>query len=201
MSISIPDQKVAQPRRGVCSIQRTRGNRDGKIFPFVTVWSECKPIESRKYKTRSKRCSFVAVDERMVAAEVKQISRCDIYGIAQRRHTIKTGLRSGNGEFQKRAIPNPVGTAKLSDGFGMDLETDLSRQIKAIAGRIARARRFMVLEYCFIVSLMRDVIFSRGVIGTIGATVIVPPWCNSTFTSSPTLRRASCRSTESKMIP
>jgi hypothetical protein len=201
MSIGFLEQKAAQPRRGVRSIQRSLGNPERQVFPIVTIRNERESVQSKKYETSSQRCSLVSIDERMVAAEVKQISRCDIDRIAERRHTAETCLRSSDGGFQKRTIPKTFGTAELRDGFNMDLGKNFNRQMKAIVRGIPHARRFMVLEYRFIVSLMRDVISSRGGIGTIGETVIVPPACTSTFTSSPTFKRASCRSAESKMIP
>ena len=151
--------------------------------------------------TRAKGRALIAINEGVIAAEVKEVSRSDTNGIAERRNASKACLRSGDRRLQQGSITKAFGSAKLSDGFGMDLQYNFDREMQAMIGVGLHASRFIVFAYRFIVSLMRAVMSSGGGSCAIGVMVMVPPAWTSTFTSSPTFIRTNWRSAESKMIP
>ena len=89
MSISISDQKVAQPRRGVCSIQRARGNRERKAFPVVRIKGLVlqQTVFSEEYKTRRQRVPFVSINEHMIDAQVEEVRSGELNRIGDHRRT------------------------------------------------------------------------------------------------------------------
>ena len=95
-------QQFAQTPRGRVAIDFARGHIEHELFPFIgrQLHLRQQAVALQKYEAGSQRGSFVAVDEGVIAAKVKQICRRDLDRIGDERLPHHRGLGRGHGGFE-----------------------------------------------------------------------------------------------------
>lgn len=137
-------EEFPKARCSLLTIQLVGGNGHGELFPFWTIRLRLAVVQAQENEARAERSAFVAVDERMILAKIKQVSRSHFGKIVIRRFATEAGLGSRHGGFQKREFAHSVRTAELLNHRGMDFLNHFHRQVETIIGRSAHASFFIV---------------------------------------------------------
>ena len=199
------DRALAQQSAQLCCDfvprQRTRSHCEGEVFPSIRIKRLVRQqlVLTQKHEAGCQSDAFVAIDKRMIAAEVEEIGGSNLDEIGNHRNSHQGRLRSGDGGFQQLTRAQTGTPPVRGKHFRVDGKNGLDRWM--FDHRTHDSLRKSSLFFWISLRAVSLAVSASITEGCIGAMVIVPPAWTSTFTSSPTFNLASWSSAESKIMP
>ncbi len=189
----------AQPGGGLLTPQNTGSHSEGEVFPSIDIrfFILQEAVLAQENETSDKPDAFVAIHKGTIAAKVKKISCRNLDGIRYLGLSHHRCLRSSYGGFQQITRAQP----RTATVRGKHLSMNGNHGINVRMPDAHDRRRKSSLFFWISRRAASATVVASMTAGSMGAIVMAPPEWTSTFTSSPTLSRASCSRAESKMMP
>ena len=137
-------EQLSQLRGGRVPVDVARGDGEREVLPLMSITGWLNPVQSQKYKARTERSPLVAVDERVIPAEIEQIGGCHLDEVHKERLAAETRLGSGHCRLEQRDIPDAVQSAEARKRLSVDFADDLNREMKAVVRTEGHASFFIV---------------------------------------------------------
>ena len=123
-------------------------------------------------KARTERGAFIAIEERIIAANVKQVRRSDFERIRNEGLAHHGSLRCCHGRFEQRLIANSSGAAMGREHFTVNRFYGANRQMLE---RFAQDKRLKSAAFFLIKRLAVLAAVPESITGSIGVRTIEPP--------------------------
>ena len=94
----------AQPARRLLAVEPGSGNVEDQRLPVFVVLCGLDTVKPQEDDRGGHRRALVAVDERVVPAEIEEIRGGDLSQVGKRRLAAEGRLRRGDGRFQQTAV-------------------------------------------------------------------------------------------------
>ena len=127
------------------SVEAPVGDLERQPLPRGTISGWRSVIQLQEHEAGAKGCSFVAIEERMIPAEVEQVGGRDVNDVCEDRFTAKGRLWSGDRGFEQSAVTYAVQPAEPPNRLGVDLFHDIDGELHAI-GRLGAHDSFFIVR-------------------------------------------------------
>ena len=126
------------------SVEAPVGDLERQPLPRGTIRGRRSVIQLQEHEAGAECRSFVAIEERVIPAEVEQVGSRDVDDVREDRFTAKGCLWSGDRGFEQRAVTNAVQPAELPNRLGVNLFHDIDGELHAVGRPGAHDSFFIV---------------------------------------------------------
>jgi len=131
---------------GPVPIEERGSHVEHKLFPFFAVGDRFHAVETQKNYGRGHGRALVAIHERVIPAEIKQVRTSDLRQIGERRLAAQGGLRRRGGGMKQSLVSDAARPAKRCERRTVDFFHDLHGEVDAAIRSRAHASFFSVLR-------------------------------------------------------
>lgn len=142
--LPLPANEPPEARRRVVPVEAPIGDLDGQRLPLAAVGGRCLAIQSQEHDASAERGSLVAIEKRMIPADVAQIGCRHFDHVSEHRLATEGRLWSRDRRFQQRAIAHAVQSTELPDRLGVNLLNDVDSHVYAVRRPSAHDSFFIV---------------------------------------------------------